>query len=336
MAAPQEDVKEKELSFEEMQRQAEAEAFDKPSPMLDIGTPVADEDEGGDDPGAFDNPPSGGEPAAGVEEPAALDEPSGNKHRISYNGTEYDFGDEELKQLAARGIEYSTIQSRLLPYAQVISAIEADPRLGEAVVNAIKAYRGVPAARPEADNSDPNKEPEIGENESYDDYEKRLAKWREKRSQRMVDERVSAHIRHLQESSRQQQIAYANQQIINYVQADPDREMVMKVIGSEKFPAGLRQQMEFDGALFMSVYDSIREGRGLKPYFGAPSIWNPRTQPQQNKAKEQTRTPFAERAAGQQKSTGGGVADEGLPDFKKMSDEEFRKYKAQVMFKGII
>lgn len=320
-----------EPTYEQIREEMRRQAFDEPSELLkggyteDISVGEAE----------LEQQPSGGEEQTGqTQQPEP--EPQPQKRRINFNGTDYDLDDAGLEQLARRGLEYSTMQSRLLPYANVIAAIEADPKLGEAIAGAIRAYRsGVPLAQPQPDArvQDPNKEPEIGENEDYDAYEKRLAAWREARNQRLIDEKVAAHIRGLQERSRQAQIAEANQRIINYVQADPERERVMSVIGGNSFPPGLRQQMEFDGPLFMSVYDSIRSDLGLQPYFGAPALWGKAQKQQAVKPKEPAKAaPFAESGKTNGGNVRGGVGSDGLPDFKNMSDEDFRKFKAQVLF----
>ena len=314
-----------EPTYEQIREEMHRQAFDEPSELLKGGYT---EDISVEEPEPEQQPSGGEEQTGQTQQPEP--EPQPQKRRISFNGTDYDLDDAGLEQLARRGLEYSTMQSRLMPYANIIAAVEADPKLGEAIANTIRAYRsGVPLAQPQPDArvQDPNKEPEIGENEDYDAYEKRLAAWREARNQRLIDEKVAAHIRDLQERSRQAQIAEANQRIINYVQADPEREKVMGVIGGNSFPPGLRQQMEFDSPLFMSVYDSIRSDLGLQPYFGAPALW------QAVKPKEPAKAaPFAESGKTNGGNIRGGVSSDGLPDFKNMSDEDFRKFKAQVLY----
>ena len=320
-----------EPNYAQIREELQKENYDEPSEWLKGGysDDIPDDDEGANEPASDDTK----EP---VEQPPEGQPTSASKRRISYNGANYDLDDMGLEELAKRGIEYSTVQSKLLPYANVIAAIEADPKLGEAIANTIRNYRsGVPLAQPqpEAQTQDPDKEPEIGENEDYDAYEKRLAAWRDARNQKLIDEKVAAHIRGLQERNRQAQIAEANQQIINYVQADPEREKVLNVIGSNSFPPGLRQQMEFDGPLFMSVYDSIRRDLGLQPYFGAPALWGKAQTPQAAKPRNAgTPAPFAESGKTNNGGNRGGVATDSLPDFKSMSDDEFRAFKARVLF----
>lgn len=320
-----------EPSYEQIREEMHRQSFDEPSELLKGGYTEDVVTDGPEEPA----PDTGEEPA---EPPQQLGEPAPQpqKRRINFNGADYDLGDAELEQLAKRGLEFSTMQSRLLPYANIIAAVEADPRLGEAIANTIRAYRnGVPMGQPQPDTKaqDPNKEPEIGENEDYDAYEKRLAEWREARNQRLIDEKVSAHIRALQERGRRAQIAEANQRIINYVQADPEREKVMSVIGGNSFPPGLRQQMEFDGPLFMSVYDTIRSDLGLQPYFGAPALWGKAHKQQAGKPREQAKAaPFAESGKTNSSGSRGGVSSDGLPDFKHMSDDEFRAFKTKVLF----
>lgn len=320
-----------EPTYEQIREEMHRQAFDEPSELLKGGYT---EDISVEEPEPEQQPSGGEEQTGQTQQPEP--EPQPQKRRISFNGTDYDLDDAGLEQLARRGLEYSTMQGRLMPYANIIAAVEADPKLGEAIANTIRAYRsGVPLAQPQPDAraQDPNKEPEIGENEDYDAYEKRLAAWREARNQRLIDEKVAAHIRGLQERSRQAQIAEANQRIINYVQADPEREKVMSVIGGNSFPPGLRQQMEFDGPLFMSVYDSIRSDLGLQPYFGAPALWGKAQKQQAVKPKEPAKAaPFAESGKTNGGNIRGGVSSDGLPDFKNMSDEDFRKFKAQVLY----
>ena len=320
-----------EPTYEQIREEMHRQAFDEPSELLKGGY-AEDIPDGAPEP---EPEPSGGEEQTGQTQQSEP-EPQPQKRRINFNGTDYDLDDAGLEQLARRGLEYSTMQSRLRPYANAIAAIEADPKLGEVVASAIRAYRnGVPLAQPQPDAKaqDPNKEPEIGENEDYDAYEKRLAAWHEARNQQLIDEKVAAHIRGLQERGRQAQIAEANQTIINYVQADPEREKVLNVIAGNSFPPGLRQQMEFDGPLFMSVYDGIRRDLGLQPYFGAPALWGKAQNQQAVKPKEPAKAaPFAESGKTNSGNIRGGVSSDGLPDFKNMSDEDFRKFKAQVLY----
>ena len=197
-----------EPTYEQIREEMHRQAFDEPSELLKGGYT---EDISVEEPEPEQQPSGGEEQTGQTQQPEP--EPQPQKRRISFNGTDYDLDDAGLEQLARRGLEYSTMQSRLMPYANIIAAIEADPKLGEAIANTIRAYRsGVPLAQPQPDAraQDPNKEPEIGENEDYDAYEKRLAAWREARNQRLIDEKVAAHIRGLQERSRQAQIAEAN------------------------------------------------------------------------------------------------------------------------------
>lgn len=324
-----------EPSFEENYEDIKFAEFDKKSPMLGGGH--ADDNE--------ESPVDWGDDD-GEEENDVKDEPLGGETEVAYKtlkvgNSEYQLKSEaELESLALRALQFGETETRLQPYAGVIEAIEKDPGLAGAVADAIRSYQtGIPLQRPEAqgaDPVDPNKEPEQGEYEDYDDYEKRLNQWREDRNQRLIDQKIQSHFRQMQEQARISQVQAANAQIINYVNADPDKDAVLAVIADPKFPEGLRRAMDYDGPTFMSVYDSIRRQQGKQAYFGAPPIWG--NVPQTGTGPEQGRTvpparqaPFAESGRGAfQQGTKGGV-DKKLPDFKTMNDEEFRKWKESFM-----
>ena len=68
-------------------------------------------------------------------------------------------------------------------------------------------------------------------------------------------------------TARQIQAAQALLDIEAKATQDEHRGEVLGVIYSEAFPAGLRQAMKQDGALFMSMYDTVRTTRGYGPFF---------------------------------------------------------------------
>ena len=329
-----------ELSYDE-QRANLYKEYDTPSEFLKGGhaeeVPDTEEhteesaDEGSagekwDGSGSRQEPTPEGEQAQGQKS-----EPE-QRHKLAYGGNEYNLTDLEMSQLAQRGLEYSAIQSRLMPYAKTIQAIESDQNLAKLVVDTINGYmRGDRSGTPVVD---PNAEPEIGDNEDWDDYEKRLNEWKEAKSQKIIDDRVAQNMAAMQERARQEQVLQANQKIIDYARADPEGQKVLAVIADSNFPAGLRQQMDYDGALFMSMYDTIRRNMGMTPYFGAPAMGAPAAQQQQPKPKEQSRAPFAESGRAANPNSRGGVASETLPDFKTMSDDEFRRFKDSVLHQG--
>ena len=177
--------------------------------------------------------------------------------------------------MAKRGLEFGNIEARLQPYSQLIDAAERDPGLAQAVADAVRAYQtGVPLQRPAPDAApvDPNAEPEQGDYEDYDDYEKRLVQWREDKQQQVINSQIQNHFRQMQQQQHIQKIQAANTQIINYVNADPEKDAILRVIASPEFPAGLRDAMDRDGPTFMSVYDTIRREQGKPGYFGAPQM----------------------------------------------------------------
>lgn len=320
-----------EPSFEENYEEVKFSEFDKKSPLMSGGhadeneEPPADWDYDDDDAGE-------GDPDDSVE---AHKEAETAYKTLKVGDSEYKLKSEaELESLALRALQLGETEAKLQPYAGVIEAIERDPGLAGAVADAIRSYQtGVPLKRPEAQTTeqiDPNKEPEQGEYEDYDDYEKRVNQWREERNQRMVDQRIQGHFRQMQEQARASQIQAANAQIINYVNADPEKDAVLAVIADPKFPDGLRRAMDYDGPTFMSVYDSIRRQQGKPSYFGAPPIWG--SEPQQGRpAHPVKQAPFAESGRGIPPQGNKGGVDTKLPDFKAMSDEDFKKWKDSFM-----
>ena len=325
-----------EPSFEENYEEIKFAEFDKKSPLLGGGH--VDENEESPFDWGDDGDPTGEEdPDDGVE---AHREAEAVYKTLKVGNSEYKLKSEaELESLALRALQLGETEAKLQPYAGVIEAIERDSGLAGAVADAIRAYQaGVPLKQPQpqgADPVDPNKEPEQGDDEDYDDYEKRLNQWREDRNQRLIDQKIQAHFRQAQEQARAAQIQAANTQIINYVNADPDRDSVLAVIADPKFPDGLRRAMDYDGPTFMSVYDSIRRQQGKPPYFGAPPIWGNEAQSgvtkQGNMASPVKQTPFTESGRGTPQQANKGGVDKKLPDFKTMSDEEFRKWKESFM-----
>ena len=335
-----------EKSFEETVAEVKYGDFDTKSPLLGGGTYAAEEDvpfeepkpeEGNGEGNPADSNPDGTPDTKSFEktddksvEPAAQAAPF---KKLNVSGADYVFNSEaELEQMARRGIEYGNVQGRLAPYMDAISAIEQDQRLGYVLADTIRRYRsGVPLEQPQPQNAqpqeDPDNEPEQGDDEDYDDYEKRLKKWRDDRTQKLVEQKVAEQLKGFQTQAQQQRVAAANQQIINYVHSDPDMQSVMNVIAAQNFDPALRQQMEYNGPLFMSVYDTIKVTHGKKPFFGAPLLFG--NQPQQiNRAGMQTKAPVVESGRTDASSTSrGGVSVDKLPDFKNMSDKDFLDYK---------
>lgn len=279
----------------------------------------------------------GGDDAAKGAEETAEDTPPGKPYRVyDVDGIQYKFNSEaEIDTLAQKALRMAPQEIRLQNYAQVIDAIEKDNGLANAVMDAIRAYQsGVPLARPEPAQAkaDPDVEPEQGDDEDFDDYEKRLNQWREDRMQRMMDQRIQEHLANVQRQTMTARVQQAHQQIITYVMADPDRGEVLDTIQSPNFPDGLRRAMDIDGATFMSVYDTIKRQKGKPAYFNAPPLFDIASERKAPAA--QQRVPFAESGKATTQVTGkGGVGDQ-LPDFKAMSDEEFENWKNKLKFAG--
>lgn len=316
-------------TFDEQYAEVKYADFDKKSPLLSGGSYDDDEQEVTDEPSP--EGPDTDEPKPDTKAAPVDDKPAPGTYKVLRVGEhEYRFNSEkELEQMATRGLYLGDMESRLKPYSDVIAAVENDPALGNAIAETIRNYRqGVPTQAPKPD-ADPDTEPEQGDDEDYDDYEKRLVKWREERTQRLIDQRIQETLQQRQTIARQSQISAANRQIINYVNADPERESVMAVIADPTFPAGLRQAMDYDGPTFMQVYDAIRKSQGKTGYFGAPDLpgfspAQPRMAAPRGKA---AATPYTEsaRRAPQATTSKGGVGD--IPDVKTMSDEQFRAWK---------
>jgi len=328
-------------TFEESYEDVKFADFDKKSPLLGGGYSDEGEEEGNDPVIPIEEPlaeedthvePEGGNPAEEEDAPVYK--------TIKVGASEYKLKSElELEELAKRGLEFGEVEGRLQPYSHVIDAIEQDPGLANAVAEAIRAYKsGVPLSQPTPEKTtkeDQNKEPEQGDDEDYDDYEKRLTQWREDRNQRLIDQKIQDHFKQMQEQSHVAQIRAANTQIINYVKADPEKDAVLAAIQDPSFPAGLRKAMDNDGPTFMSVYDTIRRSQGKSAYFGAPSLFGG-TQQQVPQAPQAPQTParkvpFTESGnqAFQQVNKGG--VGEKLPDFKGMTDDDFRVWKEKFM-----
>lgn len=317
------------------------EDFDTKSPLLSGGCYTEPEPEGAQVPEYEPRPEMAGSPNPdGTPNPADFNKATSGEEQVAYKkinvgGVDYAFKDEgEVEQLAAKGIEYAQAQTRLAPYIAAIDDIERDPQLGNLIVEVIRRYKNnIPLVQPQAETQqeDPNKEPEQGDDEDYDDYEKRLEAWKQAQQKAMVEKTINERMAAIQQQNQMATIQQANQKIINYVNADPDRAVILQEIGSPSFDPNMRQRMEWDGPYFMRVYDTIRASKGLRPYFGAPTLFG--VQPVQPQST--TKTPFTEKGGAANRSPRGGVSVDKLPDFKTMSDEQFRQFKQSVMLSSM-
>ena len=273
---------------------------------------------------------------------------------VNSGGRDYQFETrEQLEAMARRGIELSPYEGKMQAYSQAIQQIESNPALSNAVGQMLQHYNKtgtvIPLNVPQAQQAaaDPNAEPEIQDDETYEEYEKRLGKWKEDQMMRRVEQRVAQTLQARDQYAAQQRVAAANETIVNLIKygdaqrgiaPDPDRLEVIARIRDPRYCSPAIAQMANDnGEVFMRVYDDIKRGMGKPPFYGAPSLVAQYQQPavtQQAPVQPQRSAPFSESA---KTSSAQAVPGQGkrLPfDFKAMSDEEFKTFKDRLKFQN--
>lgn len=277
-----------------------------------------------------------------VSEPDAPEPPF---RVLNYGGREVPIQSEaDYDRLAAAGIEAEYIKRNVAPYAPYIVALERNPDLAREVENFILARLGSPQGQnpqepPAPQDSDV--EPEQDDDETFDEYEARLEKWREEKNARLIEQRVNDALSQRDRQAYEAQMTRVREQVVQHVNADPNRDQVMAVINSQ--PDSIKSAVFNDPRAFMMFYDQVCRIQGREGHFGAPVPGAEQTNQKGGDAvskpnkggrtvvKSKQQVPFAER---------GGVsssarAASGLPDFKRMSEAEFDKIYSRVKSAGM-
>lgn len=349
---PAEDVKVEEK--EELDENVLFSEFDRKSPLIHGG--MVDEDEDpvpmnfDDDSSPFDkDKPEPDEPETS-NAPAPSPPPAPAPFRVlKYGGREIPVASqEEYDRFATAGLEAAALRQQIAPYVPYLIEVERDPELAQQVVSMIEARRrgAVPTTQPVAEEP----EPEQGDDETFDDYEKRLKAWNAQRQAKLVEENVRRVLEQREADARNQRMTAMKQEVARLAMADPRLNEVLPILAN--YPKPLQEAMNSDPATFMVEYDKACRLLGREGYFGAPIMpnlpssvpgnQNPAPQPQKggdtvNSAPggrtvlKGRSVPFAEKGGVGTTSRSGS----GLPDFKNMSDKDFEKVLAKVRSNGM-
>jgi len=341
---PAEDVKVEEK--EELDENVLFSEFDRKSPLMHGG--MVDEDEDpvpmnfDDDSSPFDkDKPEPDEPETS-NAPAPSPPPAPAPFRVlKYGGREVPISSqEEYDRIAMAGMEAEHLKAQVAPYAPYIVALQQDPEFERHIASLIEARRRgeVPTEQPKAEELD--QEPEQGDDETFDEYEKRLGKWREDRQAKLIEQNVNRVLQQKEQAVSMARMRELQAQLVNHVKEDPYAYQVMSVVYSKEFPKSIRDAMDRDPETFMKMYDSIARSQGREGHFGAPSIsWGGNVQKggdtvagnSDGRTVLKRQVPFAEKGGVGTTSRSGS----GLPDFKNMSDKDFEKVLAKVRSNGM-
>ncbi|NCB17442.1 MAG: hypothetical protein EOM65_14870 [Synergistales bacterium] len=313
-------------SFDKQREEIRNEDFDVKSPLLGGGAYDDEEEEKSSE----EIPPDGGSHGesddSGGAEPVAAARPF---RVLKADGREIPVSsEEELERLAVEGVQMGRVKDALNPYLPFLQAMQQDQQFAQKVGELMGRRGNVPTQEPspEAEAGD-DPEPEQGERESYDEYEKRLDAWRQRQQEKVIERKVQHVLGAKEREVQSQRMQETRHKLVEYVNQDPQKDSVMGVVFSKAFPQGIRDVMDRDPASFMLVYDALCMLQGRKGHFGAPlpGVGSGGESPQQRSGGRVPlkggQAPFTERS-GAASPQGG---SKGIPDFKKMSDAEFDK-----------
>jgi len=290
--------------------------------------------------------PEGGSVPARPNEPAPAPAPF---RVLKYGGREIPVASqEEYDRFATAGLEAEALRQQIAPYVPYLIEVERDPELAQQVVSMIEARRrgAVPTTQPVAEEP----EPEQGDDETFDDYEKRLKAWNAQRQAKLVEENVRRVLEQREADARNQRMTAMKQEVARLAMADPGLSEVLPILANS--PKPLQEAMNSDPATFMVEYDKACRLLGREGYFGAPIMpnlpssvpGNQNTAPQPQKGGDTVNSapggrtvlkgrsvPFAEKGG----VGSSGRSGSGLPDFKKLSEDDFEKVLNKVRSGGM-
>lgn len=259
---------------------------------------------------------------------------------INYGGKQIPVSSqEEYDRIAMAGIEAEHLKAQVTPYAPYIVALQQDPEFERHIASLIEARRRgeVPTEQPTAYEED--REPEQGDDETFDAYEKRVKEWNDQRQAKFVERNVRQVLERQAQNIQRQRLQATQQRLVEYTRNDPRMNEVLPALVNT--PKALQDAMNQDPATFMVVYDTICRLQGREGYFGAPMLPGITTAQRGGDAVKQTpdgRTVLKERSVPFAEKGGvGGTARRasGLPDVKNMSESEFDKLLAKARSNGL-
>lgn len=238
-------------------------------------------------------------------------------------------------------------------YDQLIGAIENDPEFRQSLADAIVARRNkfnAPAEQPKAEVEKEDKEPEQGDDELFEDFERRRSAWESRQQEKKTREAVEKVLMEERNARMQEAYIQRTREVGEMLRQDVEAPAVSGFLAQNPAPARLMQLMNEDPDVFMYMYDGFRQIIGKGNYFASEfakrrgvavsPVQSPQTQSyQQTQPAAQTsgaqrtvakKPPYTEGAG-----ISGGRGGTGTPDFQNMSDKEFSQFMQRVKMQGM-
>lgn len=317
--------------------------YDEKSPLLFSGTKPGESTEADTEQTEENAQPTD----AQTKEQTTTPENEKQPYRVlKYHGQEVPVDTEEdFVRLASQGLDYTRKTQQIAPYRTIVERLNADPSL-MAQVMALVQNGTVPQPQmqqqtPQAPAQPSEPEPEMRDDETWDEYKERLSKWQEAQSaQQNVPQPDPQELfrqqfdQAMNDRMRQESAARVAQLTLQ----DPAYEEVLSAISS--LPPSLQQTMNNDPVTYQIVYDQIRSNlKGGQMYFAElrnnrqpqqqaqaavqPTQAAQTQQPVQLKANSKP-APFVEGARGQRTPGAKRSGVQGLPDdIWGMDDKKF-------------
>lgn len=317
--------------------------YDEKSPLLFSGTKPGESTEADTEQTEENAQPTD----AQTKEQTTTPENEKQPYRVlKYHGQEVPVDTEEdFVRLASQGLDYTRKTQQIAPYRTIVERLNADPSL-MAQVMALVQNGTVPQLQmqqqtPQAPAQPSEPEPEMRDDETWDEYKERLGKWKETQSEQQNVPQPDPQELFKQQFDQAMNDRMRQESAVRVAQLtlqDPAYEEVLSAISS--LPPSLQQTMNNDPVTYQIVYDQIRSNlkdgqmyfaelrNNRQPQQQAQAAVQPTQaaqtqQPVQLKANSKP-APFVEGARGQRTPGAKRSGVQGLPDdIWGMDDKKF-------------
>ena len=317
--------------------------YDEKSPLLFSGTKPGESTEADTEQTEENAQPTD----AQTKEQTTTPENEKQPYRVlKYHGQEVPVDTEEdFVRLASQGLDYTRKTQQIAPYRTIVERLNADPSL-MAQVMALVQNGTVPQLQmqqqtPQAPAQPSEPEPEMRDDETWDEYKERLGKWKETQSEQQNVPQPDPQELFKQQFDQAMNDRMRQESAVRVAQLtlqDPAYEEVLSAISN--LPPSLQQTMNNDPITYQIVYDQIRSNiangqmyfaelrNNRQPQQQAQAAVQPAQaaqtqQPVQLKANSKP-APFVEGARGQRTPGAKRSGVQGLPDdIWGMDDKKF-------------
>lgn len=317
--------------------------YDKKSPLLFSGTKPGESTEADTEQTEENAQPTDTQ----TKEQTTTPENEKQPYRVlKYHGQEVPVDTEEdFVRLASQGLDYTRKTQQIAPYRVIVERLNSDPSLMAQVMaliqNGTVPHPQMQQQTQQAPAQPSEPEPEMHDDETWDEYKERLSKWKETQSaQQNVPQPDPQELfrqqfdQAMNDRMRQESAARVAQLTLQ----DPAYEDVLNEVS--KLPPSLQQTMNNDPITYQIVYDQIRSNiangqmyfaelrNNRQPQQQAQAAVQPAQaaqtqQPVQLKANSKP-APFVEGARGQKAPGAKRSGVQGLPDdIWGMDDKKF-------------